>query len=74
VKQLLPQSSSPPAIEILDAAPAGDEIVARLRVAGLSIGLRMRRNGRAPALVVLTDDVLRDRIVAAVRVRIGSAV
>ena len=60
-------------IEVLDAAPAGGEVVARLRVDGLAIGLRMRRSGRAPALIELLDDALRARIIAAVRARIGGA-
>lgn len=60
-----------PDIEVLDVAPAGGEVVARLRVSGIPMGLRMRRTGRARALVALDDDVLRDRIVAAVRVQIA---
>ena len=68
-----PQPSLPPDIEVLDAARAGGEIVARLRVSGIPMGLRMHRTGRAPALVVIDDDALRDRIVAAVRARVGGA-
>ena len=62
-----------PDIEVLDVAPAGGEVVARLRVSGVPMGLRMRRTGRAPALVALDDDLLRDRIIEAVRARIGGA-
>ncbi len=60
-------------IEVLDAVPAGGEVVARLRVDGLAIGVRMRRSGRAPALIELLDVDLRDRIIEAVRARIGGA-
>jgi hypothetical protein len=60
-------------IEVLDVAPAGGEIVARVRVDGLAIGVRMRRSRRAPAFVELIDDDLRDRIVDEIRSRIGGA-
>lgn len=62
-----------PDIEIVDVAPAGGESVARVRVDGLAIGVRMRRSGRAPALIELLDDDLRARIIEAVRARIGGA-
>ena len=62
-----------PDIEIVDVVPAGGEIVARLHVDGLAIGVRMRRSGRAPALIELLDGDLRDRIVDEVRARIGGA-
>lgn len=68
-----PQQPNPLNIEIVDAAPAGGEVVARLRVDGLAIGVRMRRSGRAPAFIELIDDDLRARIIEAVRARIGGA-
>ena len=67
------QQPNPLNIEVLDVTPAGGEIVARVRVDGLAIGVRVRRSGRAPAFIELIDDDLRARIVESVRARVGGA-